>query len=617
MLLSLSGNKAANIYDLIPPHLLESIIAPLPNDVLLILALSSNCFISALALKLLFKNLIVVLNSDNYYYCHNGLLNTYQNKDTNNKSFKNPKPFKLNALNLGLFRSLIANFTHNLVIQSTNNSYKSLISNNNQLVNLVPFTNIRKLSVIHSITSFEIDIIQNVHDFLSNYIDTCILLENNQQITSLSLNFNHNFNHFAFINNVLPLSNQNLQTSLKTLKISSSKLSFVPNLSNFHKIKHLNLSNNNLSNISSLGTLQYLKSINLSRNQFSFIDPIDFDYKINKNLLSINLSHNSLSKIYGLNYLSNLLDLDLSNNQIYKIENLNDNTNLHFLNLSNNFIKSIENLNPLKNLKFLNLSNNKIERIENLNNLKNLISLNLEFNNIKRLYNISKNLNWDSLIELNLNQNDLSSLRYLKSSSPSNNLEILRLNNNSIDSIDEYLNLNFKNLNYLDLSFNRLFSVDNLPLSINSLNLLGNSLYEISNYLIDLRNLKFLDLSWNQITDINNDNNLKLLKFKNNVKVNLESNQHNYNTDEFYYTISNSTSSSTSTSSFTYTNYTYSNNKNLYPQVFLPAINTNNLNSNNFSEQIPRIKSSLNMAIDNLTHNDNFRNLASSFLNIS
>ena len=76
----------------------------------------------------------------------------------------------------------------------------------------------------------------------------------------------------------------------------------------------------------------------------------DYDYELNPEDTSVDLTHRRIEQIEGFEIL----------------------TKVEFLGFRNNLIKRIENLSTLTTLKELELYDNQITKIENLDNLVNL-----------------------------------------------------------------------------------------------------------------------------------------------------------------------------------------------------------------------------------------------------
>jgi protein phosphatase 1 regulatory subunit 7 len=104
-------------------------------------------------------------------------------------------------------------------------------------------------------------------------------------------------------------------------------------------------------------------------------------YILNKEgkIVKLNLTHNRITEIAGLDNLENLEIIDLSYNRITEIKGLDNLLNLKELNLSHNHLREIKGLDNLMNLERLCLSNNKFT-INGLGHLVNLKRLNLSGN---------------------------------------------------------------------------------------------------------------------------------------------------------------------------------------------------------------------------------------------
>jgi len=94
----------------------------------------------------------------------------------------------------------------------------------------------------------------------------------------------------------------------------------------------------------------------------------------------LDLSDFNLYDLEGLQYCRNITSLNISHNHLSKLSHLRD---LHFLEelfVSDNSITGVEQLKDLSNLKIVDLSNNEIEDIRPLLLLENLEFLNIEGN---------------------------------------------------------------------------------------------------------------------------------------------------------------------------------------------------------------------------------------------
>jgi len=281
-------------------------------------------------------------------------------------------------------------------------------------------------------------------------------------------------------------------------------------------ITDLNLPHNNLKRILGLEKFKNLKTLNLSNNQIGDISPLKDLIKLNK----LNLSINHIRNKEGIRveYFSELHLLNLYNS----LKNLKSLINLKSLDLSNNLLEDISGLEYLIDLKSLNLSFNQLSNIEQLKNLRKLVTLNLSHNekignNIKPLqdlinltmldFSYTAPLSWTPPL-------DLSNLKNLK------NLEKLYLKHNYILNAEPLKNL--VNLKILNLSHNQLTSLnignlvnlEKLDISNNFINneilkdILGFEKYNGLN----VYNMKELNITGNFISDINLLANLKNLE---------------------------------------------------------------------------------------------------------
>jgi len=163
----------------------------------------------------------------------------------------------------------------------------------------------------------------------------------------------------------LPESIQNL-VSLKSLYLSSNKLTLPPEIGNLYNLEHLELYDNNLSSIPpEIGNLYNLQWLHLSGNNLTSVP-----YEIGNlhNLTSLDLSFNDLTNIpIDICYMNNLQSLWMDGNKLtslpVEIESL---SNLQALQLMHNDLtilpKTIGKLNKLNNLL---LNDNKLTGLPN------------------------------------------------------------------------------------------------------------------------------------------------------------------------------------------------------------------------------------------------------------
>jgi Leucine-rich repeat (LRR) protein len=297
--------------------------------------------------------------------------------------------------------------------------------------------------------------------------------------------------------------------SLKKLKIESNKIKIIKNGVYFHikDLEILDLYQNSIENMENIpfNTLFTLKKLHLFSNK---IKQIKFGYFIDLHLLE---------------------ELRLEKNEIgsFEVNTFVGLVNLNYLDLSANKIKKIENgvFYELKNVTQLDMHLNDITQIElrTFEDLNKLKYLNLDSNQISTLKNIQFN---SKLEKLSICFNLITNLNELNSSS----LKYLNVSNNRLQEID-FKNTFLPNLEYLDLSQNRLISIKNesflnmdklkhLNLSHNKLDL--ESGFNNISYFYGQSLLGTLDLSFNEIKYLDSNrtfqylNSLKYLNLSNN-----------------------------------------------------------------------------------------------------
>ncbi|XP_309458.5 toll-like receptor Tollo [Anopheles gambiae] len=253
--------------------------------------------------------------------------------------------------------------------------------------------------------------------------------------------------------------------------------------------------------------LYSLQILNLEANQIESI--ADNAFSDLKNLVALTLSHNRLkrieqhhfSELYVLNQLyveSNLIE-SMHGRALENLTNLND------LNLNDNRLTEIpEGLGKLRFLKSLDLGKNRISAVSNASfeGLEQLLGLRLVEN---RITNISRDafVTLSSLHVLNLASNQI---RHIDQSAFSSNptIRAIRLDNNELEDISGVFT-SLPALVFLNVSDNqiRLFDYSHFPVSLEWLDMHQNNITELGNY-YDLNNLqiKMLDVSFNRLTSV-------------------------------------------------------------------------------------------------------------------
>lgn len=306
-----------------------------------------------------------------------------------------------------------------------------------------------------------------------------------------------------------------LELNLDNLDIKNSGLSHLSKIK-FNKLKELVLSNNNIGKIDKI-IPSYFNFDNLVKLSFeqnhlrdlTILTKADF-----KQLKKLNLDHNALTdiKILPEIKLPKLESLILSGNTIKDLEPLSlmNLDNLRELILNRNMIKNIDPLEKVKidNLEILDLCVNMIEDINVLEKLKfpNLKCIDLYFNKIKDISVLEK-AKFENLEKLRLSENEIGNIDILERCNFKKLKELYLKETNKDSEISEIsLFYNFQKLEILDLSYCNLSDIVNI--SENE----PRSKHD---------NLIKLDLSSNQLEDVNFLTNLNLIELK---ELNLESN---------------------------------------------------------------------------------------------
>ena len=266
------------------------------------------------------------------------------------------------------------------------------------------------------------------------------------------------------------LKNINILTNLPAinlleLDLSRNQIDNIEPLStlSYEILITLNLSNNMIHDISPLieASFKNLRNLNLSHNLISDIDPLaqmPFPY-----LDKLKLSSNKIRNIDILIKLpfAYLTCLNLSNNKISepaKALAYISITNLLNLDLSHNYMKSLLGLNAAqyKNLISLNVSDNDISNIDLLKDVyfTELVKLSLSDNNLDNGF-VFAEVPFIKLKELNLSYNNFENVDFINYF-VFKNLEKLDLNGNKINDLIPLNQMELNNLKEMEIKNNKL-----------------------------------------------------------------------------------------------------------------------------------------------------------------
>ncbi|CAL6057823.1 Conserved_hypothetical protein [Hexamita inflata] len=337
-----------------------------------------------------------------------------------------------------------------------------------------------------------------------------------------SLNLSDNM-----ISNLKPLEKL---PNLQILDLSYNNVSHVAWIQNFKNLTKLTLNGNMLYSISYIQKCNQLIELNLCNNYLRY----DIDGIQNlSNLLRLDLSYNILEDIQVLSKSSQLIDLNLEGNLLNTTVPLDDLTNLQKLNINDNPIETFS-LKNKSNLKFLYMRNTTNKNLGDLFNLHQLQSLdisnnnleNFEINSFKQLIYIDisgnqiasiKNINLDDLQAFHASQSEIEQLSLYRVPK----LAHLNIYSNQIDmqqlhSTITMLNLSGVKMKDEDLkmisTFTHLTQLYLNQCGINTIKYLTQSKIDKQKKVRNLISLQCLDISDNQITNIDRLSKLSNLK---------------------------------------------------------------------------------------------------------
>ena len=193
----------------------------------------------------------------------------------------------------------------------------------------------------------------------------------------------------------------------------------------------INLDRRGLHGIPVLTEEPGLRLLSLQHNFIKRIHNLDFISR----LVFLDLYHNRLDHIAGLEPLTNLRVLMLGKNRIRKIECLTDCPKLSVLDLHGNRISSIVGLEKLTELKVLNLASNLIRKVAGLQNLSLLEELNLRRNRIRTTTGLES---VSSLQKLYMSNNEIQGLSSMSNLERLTKLQTIQMEGNPVWSNPDY-----------------------------------------------------------------------------------------------------------------------------------------------------------------------------------
>ena len=295
---------------------------------------------------------------------------------------------------------------------------------------------------------------------------------------------------------------------LQTLHVVNSNFNIISNqtFSKLISLNMLNLTNNSLRRIPSGGftSVRSLKSLNLNFNILKMSQAEEWcEMKYLRWLL---IKHNLIVDFPSLNCEVSIEELYLDFNMIQHIGRIFKSfKNLKKLSLKCNKVSVIGNaFDGLMSLEKLDLEGNLLEVLQkgDFHQLKHLMSINLSGNLIKSMNGAF--ITNGQLLEIMLDGNKLTNVDFT-------NMDLLiklNLSHNHITSLNQFRSL--QNLRVLDVSDNQITQIEpntfaNLEF-LHFLNLSNNSLHLLQTFtFVGLFNLSVLNLSGNNITNVTSD----------------------------------------------------------------------------------------------------------------
>eukprot|EP00093_Oithona_nana_P013862 13862.XXX_257668_253458_1 [CDS] Oithona nana genome sequencing. len=192
----------------------------------------------------------------------------------------------------------------------------------------------------------------------------------------------------------------------------------------------INLDRKGLHSVPILADEPDLRLISLQHNSIKRIQHLDTTFR----LVFLDLYHNRLEQITGVESLTNLRVLMLGKNRIKRIEGLQRCCRLSVLDLHGNRITQINGLDNLAELKILNLAGNQIRKICNLQGLVSLEELNIRRNRIRNLSGLDN----VSLLKLFISNNELATLATLAKLECLEKLHTIQMEGNPVWSLPDY-----------------------------------------------------------------------------------------------------------------------------------------------------------------------------------
>ena len=222
----------------------------------------------------------------------------------------------------------------------------------------------------------------------------------------------------------------------------------------------------------------------------------------NKGITWIFLDWNEITDLSPLRGFNDLEKISFSGNNVSDISVLGNLKNLENITAINNKIENIETISGL-DIKYICLDGNNISNINVVSNWTNLVDMSFANNVIENVPDFSKLVNLETV---NLSNNKIKSIENI-----SGNIEELSIDNNELTSLSGVQNLS--KLKILSVSNNQINSLSELESlgELENLNINKNQIRDVS-CLVRCSKLKYLYMDNNYITDFETLSNLSDLE---------------------------------------------------------------------------------------------------------
>ena len=222
----------------------------------------------------------------------------------------------------------------------------------------------------------------------------------------------------------------------------------------------------------------------------------------NKGITWIFLDWNEITDLSPLRGFNDLEKISFSGNNVSDISVLGNLKNLENITAINNKIENIETISGL-DIKYICLDGNNISNINVVSNWTNLVDMSFANNIIENVPDFSKLVNLETV---NLSNNKIKSIENI-----SGNIEELSIDNNELTSLSGVQNLS--KLKILSVSNNQINSLSELESlgELENLNINKNQIRDVSG-LVRCSKLKYLYMDNNYITNFEDLSNLSSLE---------------------------------------------------------------------------------------------------------